>query len=62
MDWDTIKAALVAIGEEQRQELMGVSTPASASVSDTEESGAAPEPPAMPGSCDLPDGDPGLLR
>ncbi len=45
MDWDAKKAALIAIGEEQRQELMAVSTPASASVSDTEESGAAPEPP-----------------
>ena len=40
---------LLAIGEEQLQELMGVSTSASASVSDTEESGAAPEPPANDG-------------
>jgi hypothetical protein len=30
----------------QRDELMGISTPASASVSDTEESGAAPESPS----------------
>jgi hypothetical protein len=40
---------LLAIGELQRQELMGISSPARASVSDTEESGAAPESPSIDG-------------
>ena len=48
-DWDAIKALLTMIGEEQRRELMGISTPASASVSEAEESGAAPESPSNDG-------------